>query len=146
MLPIVIIIWGIVIYKIIAAFSPDPVAISDNFESTFVAPKFQKKEVFTLLPIESDPFLGILYVNPEKNKNNNKTSSKPKKDLIWPEINYLGIVSDKDSKASVFILQINGKQHLLKKGETLEEFKVIKGSKDKIFINYKGKTKEFTIM
>jgi hypothetical protein len=144
LLPLVVIVWGILLYKVIDGFTSDEVLLSQTTKSSFVAPKIQQKDTFSLLPLESDPFLGTMY-NKSIRTNTNK-GSKTKEEVLWPSISYFGIVDDKDSKSSVYVIGINGKQHLLKRGDTIQKLKVLKGSKEAVYIQYKGKTKEFSIM
>jgi type II secretory pathway component PulC len=146
LLPIVILVWGGLLYKIFDAFRSDDIILSKGAKSTFIAPTFQKKDTFSLLPIDRDPFLGSMYNQSTANKNNSKKGSIIKDQPLWPTISFFGIVDDKDSKSSVYVININGKQYLLKRGDTLQKLKVLEGSKEAVHIQYKGKTKEFSIM
>jgi len=143
LLPIVIVIWGLVIYTIIDAFSSEDMAVLKNVTSVFKAPKINKKETFTMLPVQSDPFLGTLY----RKANNTKTTKRRVAQKIkWPTIKYEGIISGRGKKLAVYIISINGEQHLLKKGDTIQHLKVIKGSQESLRLKFKGQTKEFPIM
>jgi hypothetical protein len=143
LLPVVIIIWGLLIYKIVGAINPDEISLSSTPKTTFKAPTIQEKETFELIAIESDPFLGTMYNKPKTQK---ITSKSNRTDIVWPTIKYQGIVSDKNAKSSVYILNINGKQYLVKKGDTLLKIKVLKSTLESIRLRYKGQTKEFPIM
>ncbi|PHS65760.1 MAG: hypothetical protein COB12_06725 [Flavobacterium sp.] len=143
LLPIVIFIWGILIYKIVDAFSNDEPPMATKTVSNFIAPKVQQKETFALLTIESDPFLGTLYRSPKKQKG---TSKRRKQEIIWPTIACQGIVSGKTAKSRVYILQVNGQQYLVKKGDTILQMKVLKSTKEAIKLKYKGQTKIVPIM
>jgi len=141
--PIVVIIWGLVIYKIVDAFSVEELAMLKNTNATYIPPSIKQKQVFALLPIESDPFLGTFYNKSNATKNiPRKVSQKIK----WPVIEYQGIISGKDKKSTVYIISISGQQHLLKKGDTLQGIKVIKGNQEIIHLKFKGQKREFPIM
>ena len=142
----VIVIWGLLIYKIVDAFSSENIDITKTQKTNFKPPKGIQKDTFSLVPIETDPFLGTVYVKSKQTPKNVNTTSKPKIDQQWPSIGYFGIVADKKSTSSVYIVSINGQQFLLKKGDTLQKLKIIKGSEENIFIRYEGQTKEFPIM
>lgn len=143
LLVIVILVFGVVGYQFFGYFYPDKVETSKIIISNFKAPIIKKKDIFSLLPTDTDPFLGTIYKNPNKIS---KIKSKLKSSTPWPTINYFGIVSDKNASSSVYIVSINGKQHLLKKGDTIQKIKVIRGSNEAISIKYAGVTKEFTLM
>ncbi len=142
-MPIVVLIWGLVIYNIVDAFSSEDIAMLKNTPSTFKAPEVHEKEAFALLPIPSDPFLGTMY---HKLKAKKTTRKNIRQEIVWPSIKYEGFISGTTKKTSVFMLNINGQQHLVKKGDTLQNIKVIKGSQENLRLKYKGQTKEFTIM
>jgi len=142
LLPVVIFIWGILIYKIVDAFSNDELPIATKMASNFIAPKAQLKETFALLTIDSDPFLGTLYTQ----KKQKGKSNKPAQEIIWPAIVCQGIVSGKTAKSRVYILQVNGQQYLVKKGDTLLQMKVLKSTLETVKLKYKGQTKTVPIM
>ncbi len=143
LLPVVLIIWGLVIYNIVDAFSSEEIAGSKMDMAHFKAPKIKEKEVFTLLPIDSDPFLGTMYTKPKTKVTSRRN---PVQEIVWPAIDYEGVISGKTFKSTIFIISINGQQHLVKKGDTLQGLKVIKGNTKLIKLKYKRQTKEFPIM
>lgn len=142
----VIVIWGLLIYKIVEAFSSENPGISKMQKSDFKRPKGIIKDTFSLVSVETDPFLGTVYSKLKPASPAAKQSNKPKMEKQWPSIAYFGVVADKKSPLSVYIVSINGQQFLLKKGDTLQKLKIIKGSEEKIFIRYESQTKEFPIM
>ena len=146
LLPVVIVIWGFLIYKIVDAFSSEGIDIAKTQKSNFKPPKRNQKDTFSLVPVETDPFLGTVYTKPKPTSQNANSAYKPKSEKQWPNIGYFGIIADKKSTSSVYIVSINGQQFLLKKGDTLQKLKIIKGSEENIFIKYEGETKEFPIM
>lgn len=136
-----LVIWGIVVFKTLAVFNDEPanienIAFINNDEINIV-----KRDTFSLLPLDSDPFLGNSYVKPKKKMGNLVVSQEKE---TWPEINYLGLVSDSDRQAEIHILEISGNQFLLKRGETLAEVKIISSKRDRVMLSYKGIRKEFT--
>lgn len=143
LLPLVVLIWGLVIYNIVDAFSSEDIAKNSHTTSSFKAPKVVEKETFAMLPISSDPFLGTIYHKPKANK---KKQRKVIQEIEWPTIKYEGFISGATKKTTVFMLTINGYQHLVKKGDTLQRLKVLKGNQENIKLKYKGQTKEFPRM
>ncbi len=143
LLPIVLVIWGILLYQFIDIINPDAVVPAQLSKSPFITPTIKKKDTFSLIPLKSDPFLGTIY---NKDRVVTKRASKPKSETPWPTIGFFGIVADKKAASSVYIVSVNGKQYLLKKGDTIQKIKVVKGTKESIHIKHAGKTKEFKIM
>lgn len=143
LLPIVVLVWGVVGYQFFDAFNPDEVTVSQIATSKFKVPVFKKKDTFSLLTTDVDPFLGKVYKKPTRAL---KTKPKTIARTPWPSISYFGVVSNKNASSSVYIVSINGQQLLLKKGDTIQKIKVLRGSNESIFIKYAGKTKEFTLM
>jgi hypothetical protein len=144
LLPIVILIWGYVGYVIFDAFSSDDTKIQKTpVESNYSKPTIEKKESFELIPIDSDPFLGTLYKKPKVNRTASANKSS-KKEIKWPSIQFQGIVSG--GASSVYMVSINGQQHLLSKGDEIQKVKLIKGSSENVSLQFEGQTKQFPIM
>lgn len=146
LLPIVIIIWGILFYKIYDAFRPSANNIRTSAPETYIPSQKIEKDSFSLLPLDSDPFLGTFYVKKESTPSKGISLKKKVEETVWPEISYLGIVSDKEASTSVFVLQIQGQQYLVKKGDTIRDLHLVKGSNTSVALRYKGKTKNYPIM
>lgn len=146
LLPIVIIIWGVLIYKIYDAFRPSAKNIRSSTPEVYTPQQIIEKDTFSLLPLDADPFLGILYVKKAEVSSKKIPPTKKVEEILWPEITYLGIVSDKEASTSVFIIQINGRQFLVKKGETIQDIQLVSGSDKTVQLRYKGKNKNYPIM
>ncbi|MAL60624.1 MAG: hypothetical protein CMC14_11305 [Flavobacteriaceae bacterium] len=140
-LPIVVAIWGFFFFQLFDACNPDEVTISLNSMGTFKTPEIKQKESFELQPIEKDPFLGTAYV--KSNKRGSNPSASKKSDLPWPNIQYLGVVQNSNSKDKVFVVSINGQQQVIKKGETFNEITVLKGNDETLSLRFQGKTQVF---
>ena len=138
---VVLTIWGVLIYKFASDLSDDSIVQNKLEQGTFKKPVSVSTNPFELLPVEQDPFLGTLYREKEKKTTSRNTTIK----ILWPQLHYDGIVSDGKGKSKVFLVNINGIQHLLKTGDTISSIKVVRGNAKSVFLRYKGQTKEFTI-
>lgn len=140
-------IWGFIGYKIIVAFSnKEPKAIESyipllkggNIEGV-------KKTVFDITIPERDPFLGKIAttkVSPRKTKK----KSIPKQAKRWPNVVYKGKVSDRNSKTSVFLIEINGIAHFAKEGKKLtDDIQFVKERNQKITLSFEKETKIFEL-
>ncbi len=142
----VVIIWGLLIYKFISAFS----TTNDNTKnfappSSFIAPKSTPRDTFSLTRMDRDPFLGTIGTK-------SKPFSKPRTDLnknptedLWPSIEYQGIVSDRNSSMKVYLISINGVQYPLKEGDAIDEIKIVLGTTNDVVLKFQGKTKKFLL-
>ena len=128
--PLVIIIWGVVIYKLVGAFKDEPVIIPASPRAMGENVKRVQRDTFSLLPIDRDPFLGHYYKKPVKRK-------------AKPEISYLGMISNSGKSSEVHILQLNGRQLILKKNQVSEEIKIIGSKAGQVMLLYKGERKTF---
>ena len=144
LLPLVVIIWGILIFKIVDAFRPDDMNLQQGVVSSFKAPSVKEKEQFNLIAVESDPFLGTPYA--KSSKKDNRAIKKVQNETPWPNIQYLGLVSDNNSKSKIFIISINGQQQLLAAGEITQDVKVVKGNSESVTLRFNGHTQVYSIM
>lgn len=138
LLIVVVIIWGILIFKVIDALkgSNDDI-ISSNFKPEPFNFNFQKEiDTFTLIANYRDPFLGDIKEK-ETRQRRNKTPIKTKQ----PEeplalITYSGYMTDPINKERVFFVNINNQQHMLKRNETVENVKIISGNDRNIVLRF----------
>ena len=138
--PVVILIWGAIIYKVVAAFEDDALVLPEiPFEPTIVS-EGPVKDTFSLLKVDKDPFLGHSYKKPVIRKS---IGENIKKEIVWPDIQYLGIITGEGTAATVYILQLNGKQLLLESNGTVEGLSLLRGWPDRIKLKYRGGTKFF---
>jgi hypothetical protein len=144
LLPIVLLIWGAVLYQFFTFTSGDEQQIP-NAEIGIKPFKIKDKDTFSISISKRDPFLGGISSSENSNKvkkvvSSNK-SAQIKEELIWPEVSYKGIVSDNNEKVKVYMLIINGKTYLMRKGEQQEGVKLKDGDRETIYALYKGDLK-----
>ena len=141
LIPAVALIWGMVIYRIVETLSEEevikPVNKASQKQQTFKT----EKDTFSLISLDRDPFLGNTY----SSKKNVKKKFVSKKEINWPTIEYLGMVSDSDSKSGVYLLNVMGRSHFLQKGDEVDSIKLVKVSPNKIWLKYKNSTRVFQI-
>lgn len=142
LVPVVAVIWGLVLYKLIDAFYPEDPPIATSLNTTFELPKYQERDTFSLVPIEQDPFLGTLV---RKKTARNIGTNLTKTTVAWPSTSYEGFVADDKGRTTVFVITVNGEQHLLKQGELVHDVQLIRGTKQSIQLQYKGQRKTFTL-
>jgi hypothetical protein len=137
-------IWGIIGYKIISAFNPEIPEVAPQEVSVAFNPKPQTAiDTFSIQLVDRDPFLGTL-----QTKKTSTTSSNYRavpKDTLWPQIRYGGMVKRQNTAEQIFVIAINNQEHLVKKGQSVEDVKLLQGTAKNITVRYKNKQKVITI-
>lgn len=141
LLPVVLLIWGSLIYRFFSFSSPQEIEVP--VQEFKVKPLVFKQRDTTPINVNyRDPFLGISYAPQSQSVNKTKAKAKKvvkeKEPVLWPTIVYKGIVSDTKDKIKVFMLIINGKTCLMKKGNTEEEVFLKQGDRNAVYVKYKG--------
>ena len=133
-------IWGTVGYKIINGLNSDELVASEEIQNVKFTPKtIAEADTFFIHDVDRDPFLGTL----AKKKTNNNTKSSIK--VVQPQtpsiaISYGGMIKKQKTKDQVFVVNINNKQYLLKKGQVVDSVKLVRGNAKEIIINYNKKS------
>lgn len=143
LLPIVLVIYGLLFYNFFDALNPDEIQLSSQKISSYTPAKVTARDTFSMLSVTQDPFLGTLYKSGKKGRNSKTLKASQ---VTWPQIQYLGIVSDNNSNATIFIVSINGQQSLGSKGDAIGEITIVRGTPEKVVLRLGGQAKEFPIM
>ena len=142
LLPVVLVIWGLVIYEFVSFGSAE--AIVPESPSNWVVQPHTYKEPQKII-IETnyrDPFLGTLHVlaapvtQPKKQKKPIKVKAVP--ELVWPAIQFKGVISDVKEKKKTFLLIINGKNCFMSVGDTADGIYLKSGDKESVYVKYQG--------
>lgn len=142
LLAVVLLVWGAVLYQVFSFTNSDEIPVSNNPEFVIKPLKIKEKQTFTININYRDPFLGKMYT--PRTVSNVKASTKIKKqpksqeNLVWPSILYKGMISDVKNKNKIFMLIIDGQYHYMKIGDTENEIFLKEGSKESVYIKYKG--------
>jgi len=137
LVPLVIIIWGGIFYRVFMYLNktPDinPQTVSRSIENV------SKEEIdtFSIIADYRDPFLDRKIkhepspviqktMSEEKHTKNNviQKKNRTEKRIKWPEIRYGGLVQNPKSGNKVGLVKINGKDHLVKAGEIINDITV----------------------
>ncbi|WP_097045178.1 hypothetical protein [Flagellimonas pacifica] len=133
LLGIVLLIWGIIGFKVLSALSPEDetlaLAENVNFEPKEVA----EKDTFNILVNYRDPFLGTLSLSKKRTKKVVK-----KREVQFPSVNYTGLITDQNTKNHIFFVTISGNQYLMRVGNTQSDVTLVSGRSNNIKIRYKG--------
>lgn len=134
----VIAIWGMIGFQIYQRLNPSIVPIESlKIETNFQRQKVSETNYYDLKESYRDPFLADY---PQKKTIIKK--SLPKKILPtipFPTIQYIGIIESNNTQS--YILTINGKQEILKKGEVIQGIKLIKANQEEATVQFQKETK-----
>ena len=141
LLALVLMIWGVIGFKVVNTLSPDPELPSVQ-EQVFDAPKTRiKKDTFRLYANYRDPFLGTLPKSQKKAvKKVVKKIEKPKKNIV-----YDGMVSQSGSGSALFFVTIDGQQHIMSLKQEVEGVRLLKGSAQRVRVRYDGNSQTITL-
>ncbi|WP_281228742.1 hypothetical protein [Flavobacterium aquiphilum] len=143
LLPLVLLVWGAVLYQLFSFTKSDEVLTAENTEFNFKPLKINKREPFSINVNYRDPFLGKLYNTETASKTKTvhpKTTKvvKEPETLAWPKIIYEGLISDSKGKNKIFVLVINNKNYYMRIGDTENEVFLKDGDKESVYVKYKG--------
>lgn len=147
LLPIVLLVWGFLIYQFFSMSNANPEIPKLSQGLSYKKITIKEQDTFTIDVNYRDPFLGKAYVKKEtiSNTENTNTVKINRDTLIWPSIQYRGIVSDQKDKITIFMLEINQQSYLMKKKDIEQQVVLKDGNRNAIQVIYKGKQRLINI-
>lgn len=138
LLAVVILIWGVLIYKVISALggedSESIITSAPSTKKTIAKPQAPKPLILDY----RDPFLGkTSFKKSRKNTKTNKTKTPPKS--TPPAISYLGQMVDENSKQVVFFVKYNGITQAIGSKQKIQDVEILSGNAKQIRIRYQKK-------
>lgn len=139
----VLLIWGILGYRVVKAWMPDrgkvvpPIAVG---ELELDLPK--ARDTFSIMANYRDPFLGTTPSKSSKPKTKPATTVSPKD---FTSVSYSGMVADQGTGQKLFFVNISGKEHMLQVGSEIEGVKLILGDAKSIRIREHGQVRTLQI-
>ncbi|TCI85577.1 hypothetical protein [Tenacibaculum sp. M341] len=138
----VLAIWGAIGYQIYSKLDTDEaIVITNSIVENYKPEKIEKRIAYTVNDDYRDPFLGT--IKTEKKKVKKKSVPKSNPSIPFPNIIYNGVVTGGGTKS--YVLTIQGKQELFKKGETIKKIKLLQANDEKIKVRFNGVTKSFEL-
>lgn len=136
LLPIVLGIWGLIIYRVFAVASPDTPTPRYPDTGNGKTETISLADTFSLLASYPDPFLEAV--------KEVKHSSKPvavKKEPVkpvaavktsWPAITYSGMVRNQKSDKQLVMVSVNGSSNVMKVGDVVEGLALVRIWRDSV--------------
>lgn len=130
----VLIIWGGIAVKISSGLRQKEALVTETIQKKPFVPNIPIQiDSFSIQKIDRDPFLGTFIKPPKKIK---KPLRPPPKSKLLKQITYAGIVQKTKSKTPVFVVNINNRQYILKKGQTVDSVTLVRGNASQIVVRY----------
>lgn len=151
LLPIVLFIWGLLIYQFFSYTNSEVIEEQEELP-LFVKIDYKEPDTTALDVNHRDPFTGKLEnsnenTRPSKVKTSNTTKTNAKATTeVQTQIEYKGIVSDVANKKKVFMVIIDNQTYLMKQGDKENEVELINGNRESIVIKHKGKKKNILLI
>ena len=151
LLPLVIIVWGLIVYRIFFEGKTKPENISSVAKPLIKESSKKEKSTYKLIANYRDPFLSNIKQNvvslEDKKEEKNVTSSNLRRRRTtvsrtrWPEILYGGFIeSDKDKKITI-LLSIKNRDYLAQQGDTVEHIFIKTFYADSLVVAYNDEEK-----
>lgn len=152
MLPIIILVWGFVFYQLFSYFFSSPTYATEKVETKIDIDEI-KKDTFSIVANYRDPFLGKKIreskpiVTNYTSRSNTKKRTKPTQvtNQAWPVIHYKGMIKNNNSKKRVGIVDMEGKERLVKEGDVLNEVKFLSIGKTQVKVSFNKEQKIISI-
>lgn len=143
LVPLLLIVWGLVFYRFFSSLHKEnkkidsTATISPIKEMTTVV-----ADTFSILANYHDPFLSGKW-DGEENSVKTIIASPPapiivqqKPVIIWPALNYCGIVANKRIGRKMAIMQIAGYERFMEEGDVINGVLIINIGKDSVLTQY----------
>lgn len=150
LLPLVLIIWGALIYQFFSYVSPAEIN-AQNEQPLLVAIEYKEPDTTAIEVNYRDPFTGRLENQKQSNSKQIQTSKNYDVNLNISDeeqvrIEYKGIVTDAANKNKVFMVIINEQSFLMRQGDKEKEVLLIRGNDNYIIVKHRNKKEKFLII
>ena len=145
LLVLVLGIWGAVGHKIWSGLNPETPEIKQQEVAVNFNPKIKTEiDTFSVQTAKRDPFLGTL--TKSKTKKILPVTKLKSKAFAWLPIRYHGVVKKQGTRQEVFVVSVNGQQHLLRSGQTADSISLVRGNSKAIVVRYKNQQKTVNLV
>ncbi|WP_299223898.1 hypothetical protein [uncultured Psychroserpens sp.] len=140
LLVLVVSVWGIIGYKIVTGINPKlPEQKQQNYSPIKKFKVDTKIDTFSIQPVDKDPFLGIV----TRKRSQSKITKIKSQTTPWLLIEYLGMIKHSNREQNVYVISINSKQYLFKKGQIKNDVKLLYGNNDAVMLRFNKQQKMF---
>lgn len=144
LLPAVLVIWGIIFYRIFNAAGGDDNISSFSDTGAREAQVSSYADTFSIIGDYRDPFMGKLAIA-ERPKPVMRTQPRAKEEkpqppvkIAWPSIGYSGMIKNQKSAVQLAMMQVNGQSYTLKAGQSAEGVQLVKIFRDSVEVIFQN--------
>ncbi len=152
LLPLVVLVWALVIYRIFFEGKAKPENISTLAKPLIKESVKEEKNTYKLIANYRDPFLSRIKqsavnkkVNKEKETQNTSSNLRRRRTSVsrirWPEIAYGGFIEDDTDQEITILLNLNKRDYLVKEGDIIDQIIVKAFYGDSLLVEYKDEEK-----
>lgn len=148
MLPLVILVWSFVFYQLFGSFFSKPNYAKEELKMIANVAEI-KKDTFLIVADYRDPFLGKKTHNRSRSsatvsKKRTRIKKTPKAEKTWPVIIYKGMIKNNNSNRRVGILNVGGKEFLIKEKDIVNEILITSIKKNTVNVRFQKENKTIT--
>lgn len=145
LLPLVLLIWGIIFYRVFSAIAPAEPMPVESFQIGSVLQGAGSSDTFSIKNDYRDPFLAkpVSVSLPAAAKKILKKESIPAPPVVWPVIIYKGMIRNHQTGKQVYLVSVGGQESMMKPGDVLAEAELSRAFRDSIEMVYKKEIKIF---
>lgn len=149
LVPLLILVWGLIIQQIVSGVDDSEPMVTPVQTVKNISKPVKDTSNYVLLLDYKDPFKAghANVVREQKNEaiTTNRPARVPKpikesKPIVWPTLKYGGMVKSSNKK-EVGLLMINGRNHLIKKGDLVKGISIINCTKSEVELSYQNEKK-----
>ena len=151
LLPIVVIVWGLVIYRMFFEGRTKPENLTQFIRPIVKESVEEKSETYKLIANYRDPFLSNVVVseviaqeNKQEEQSGSNTNLRRRRTSVsrirWPEVKYGGFIEGNGEKQTI-LLKIKNRDFLAQKGDTIEQIFIKEFYGDSLVVVYSNEEK-----
>ncbi|MBL4669091.1 MAG: hypothetical protein HRT73_08110 [Flavobacteriales bacterium] len=151
MVPIVVLVWGFVLFQLFGSFFSSPNYAKETIEKIVNIDEI-KKDTFSIIANYRDPFLGKKVRNKGRGNSRSNTSANSRKRIPtqikaekpWPIVVYNGMIKNNNSDRRVGIVKVGGKEYLVKEKDVVAEVTILSINKNEVNVRFQKESKTIT--
>jgi len=148
LIPVGVLVWGVIIYKVIKVVKPDEPVVLQAKEDIIAQINHAGADTFSIGADYRDPFLDKGYK--KKKTTSSKITQKKKKrkqkkhpEIKWPDIQYHGVIENQHTSKQIIVLSIDGREHLMYFKDSVKYVHILEIYEDSIQIRFNNQMKTF---
>lgn len=152
LIPLVIIVWGAIIYRIFNTVGNEPLTYTNQGQMQLNSGNDKEAvDTFRLMLNYRDPFLGKMQNNenpshgavakPVTKKAPAPVVSTNTQSVVWPSITYGGMIKNQNANKQFVFVQINGNVNIMKAGDVVNSVELLRITTDSIEVSFQNQKK-----